>query len=51
MSKEGEKTTIEITKFFVKDISSSKVPLNNSEGFLFLELPDIKSLLYLGGSS
>ena len=51
MSQEKEKATIEITKFPVKDISSSNVPLNNSEGFLFLELPDIKSLLYLGGSS
>ena len=46
-----EKTTIEIAKFPVKDLSSPNSPSNNIEGFLFLEVPDINSLLYLGGST
>ena len=49
--KEEQKTTIEITQYPLKDVSSSNCPPNNSEGFLFLELPDINSFLYLGGSS
>ena len=44
-------STIEITKFPIKDPSSQNIPQNNIEGFLFLELPDINSLVYLGGSS
>ena len=48
---EEEKPTIEITKFPIKDLSSPNCPSNDSEGFLFLEVPDINSLLYLGGSS
>ena len=48
---EEEKPTIEITKFPIKDLYSSNCPSNDSEGFLFLEAPDINSLLYLGGSS
>ena len=46
-----EKTTIEIAKFPVKELSSPNSPSNNIEGFLFLEVPDINSLLYLGGST
>ena len=41
---------IEITKFHIKDSSPNNIPHNKIEGFLFLELPDINSLLYLGGS-
>jgi len=41
---------IEITKYPTEN-SSTNVPPLNSEGFLFLELPDLNSLLYLGGSS
>ena len=41
---------IEITKYPTENSSTNDPPLN-SEGFLFLELPDLNSLLYLGGSS
>ena len=41
---------IEITKYPTENSSTNAPPLN-SEGFLFLELPDLNSLLYLGGSS
>ena len=41
---------IEITKYPTENSSTNEPPLN-SEGFLFLELPDLNSLLYLGGSS
>ena len=50
MSQNEEKKSIEISKYSIKDTSSENMP-NNSEGFLFLELPDMNSLLYLGGSS
>jgi len=46
-----ENTSIEITKYPIKDLSPPNCPQNNSEGFLFTELPDINSLLFLGGSS
>ena len=46
-----EKTTIEISKFPAKDLSSLNSALNIIEGFLILEIPDINSLLYLGGST
>ena len=48
---EEEITSIEITKYPIKDLSPPNCPQNNSEGFLFTELPDINSLLFLGGSS
>ena len=41
---------IEITKYPTENSSTNDPPIN-SEGFLFLELPDLNSLLYLGGSS
>ena len=41
---------LEITKYPTENSSTNDPPLN-SEGFLFLELPDLNSLLYLGGSS
>ncbi len=46
-----QNTTIEIAKYPIKDTSSPNCPPNNNEGFLFLELPDINSLLYLGVTS
>ena len=46
----NNESTIEITKYQTQN-SSSNVPPSDSEGFLFLELPDLNSLLYLGGSS
>ena len=48
---EKEGNSIEITKYPIKELSSPNCPQNNSEGFLFTEVPDINSLLYLGGSS
>ena len=50
MSQNEEKKSIEISKYSIKDTSSENMP-NNSEGFLFLEPPDMNSLSYLGGSS
>ena len=47
---EKNKSTIEITKYQIEDKPKSTPP-PNSEGFLFLELPDLNSLLYLGGSN
>ena len=44
------KSILEITKYPTEKSSTINPPLN-SEGFLFLELPDLNSLLYLGGSS
>ena len=44
------KSILEITKYPTENSSTINPPLN-SEGFLFLELPDLNSLLYLGGSS
>ena len=46
---ENHQSSIEITKYPIENDSSNNPP--NSEGFLFLELPDLNSLLYLGGSS
>ena len=46
----NNESTIEITKYQTQN-SSSNEPPSDSEGFLFLELPDLNSLLYLGGSS
>ena len=51
MSSQENTTKIEISKYPIKENSSQNMPPNNTEGFLFLELPDINSLLYLGGSS
>ena len=48
---EEEKLSVQINQFFIRDLSSQNYPPNNAEGFLFLEIPDINSLLYLGGSS
>ena len=46
----NNQTTLEITKYPIENTSSNNPP-SNSEGFLFLELPDLNSLLYLGGST
>ena len=46
---ENHQSSLEITKYPIENDSSNNPP--NSEGFLFLELPDLNSLLYLGGSS
>ena len=45
------KSQIKISKFSINESLSSSMPPSDGEGFLFLELPDINSLLYLGGSS
>ena len=47
---ENPASQLEITQYPTENISSHNSP-PNSEGFLFLELPDLNSLLYLGGSS
>ena len=47
---ENNESLIEITKYPIENDPSNSPPAN-SEGFLFLELPDLNSLLYLGGSS
>ena len=41
---------LEITQYPKENLSSQNSP-SNSEGFLFLKLPDLNSILYLGGSS
>ena len=46
----NNESTLEITKYQTQN-SSQNEPPSDSEGFLFLELPDLNSLLYLGGSS
>ena len=50
MSQKEERKSIEISKYSIKDFSSENMQ-NNSEGFLFLGLPDMNSLLNLGGTS
>ena len=47
---DNNQSQIEITNYPIES-SSSNNPPSNSEGFLFLELPDLNSLLYLGGST
>ena len=47
---DNNQSQIEITNYPIGS-SSSNNPPSNSEGFLFLELPDLNSLLYLGGST
>ena len=47
---DNNQSPIEITNYPIES-SSSNNPPSNSEGFLFLELPDLNSLLYLGGST
>ena len=47
---DNNQSSIEITNYPIES-SSSNNPPSNSEGFLFLELPDLNSLLYLGGST
>ena len=46
----NNQSPIEITNYPIES-SSTNNPPSNSEGFLFLELPDLNSLLYLGGST
>ena len=50
LNKNKNESVLEITKYSTENSSTINPPLN-SEGFLFLELPDLNSLLYLGGSS
>ena len=47
---ENNQSQFEITQYPIENISTPNSP-QNSDGFLFLELPDLNSLLYLGGSS
>ena len=47
---QNNQSQLEITQYPIENISSPNSP-QNSDGFLFLELPDLNSLLYLGGSS
>jgi len=48
-SLENKESLIEISKYKIENTSQNDP--SNSEGFLFLELPDLNSLLYLGGST
>jgi len=47
---QNNQSQLEITQYPIENISSPNSP-QNSDGILFLELPDLNSLLYLGGSS
>ena len=47
---DNNQSPLEITNYPIES-SSSNNPPSNSEGFLFLELPNLNSLLYLGGST